>query len=186
MLTTGMCLEEVGFLIQLKVKLKKEISRFCITVTFLHTISAATFDPRPARTCTSDPSIPLPNARKISSVFHPRDVILDSNVREELLFQNITVRKYNKHKTHNYQLWIFALIFQSTLMVMQFGQFLAHDISLTPVVGVNNCCTEDAASVIPGCFPILLPQLDPTFMGCNQKLLGSRNSRLFLFPFIFY
>ena len=146
--------------------------------------SAAMFDPRPARTCTSDPSIPLPNARKISSVFHPRDVILDSNVREELLFQNITVRKYNKHKTHNYQLWIFALIFQSTLMVMQFGQFLAHDITLTPADEVNGCCAEDAASGVPGCFPILLPQHDPTFMGCNQKLLGSCNDILFLFHYI--
>ena len=68
---------------------------------------------------------------------------------------------------------IFVLIFQSSLMVMQFGQFLAHDMTLTPADGVNGCCAEDAAGGVPGCFPILLPESDPTFKGCNQRLLGS-------------
>ena len=70
-------------------------------------------------------------------------------------------------------LWTFVLIFQATLMVMQFGQFLDHDITLTPEDEVHGCCSEDAASGVPGCFPILLPESDPTFKGCNQRLLGS-------------
>ena len=65
-------------------------------------------------------------------------------------------------------------------MVMQFGQFLDHDITLTPEDEVHGCCTEDAASGVPGCFPILIPEADPTFanLGCDLLLLVPGNDRL--------
>ena len=55
---------------------------------------------------------------------------------------------------------------QATLMVMQFGQFLDHDITLTPeVLNRSKCCTEEALDGgFPGrCFPIAVPCEDPTF-----------------------
>ena len=52
-----------------------------------------------------------------------------------------------------------------SMMLMQFGQFLDHDISLTPEVsldlGKENCCTDSSLS--PECFPIEIPLPDPFF-----------------------
>ena len=55
---------------------------------------------------------------------------------------------------------------QATLMVMQFGQFLDHDITLTPEGHTTkHCCSEQAlAGGFPDrCFPIAVPCEDPTF-----------------------
>ena len=50
-------------------------------------------------------------------------------------------------------------------MVMQFGEFLSHDISLTIASEVGSCCTEEAllGKFALNCFPILLEDSDPTF-----------------------
>ena len=60
-------------------------------------------------------------------------------------------------------LYIFAL--QATLMQMQFGQFLDHDITLTPESEAENCCTNQGLSGVfaTECFPINFPCNDPTF-----------------------
>ena len=49
-------------------------------------------------------------------------------------------------------------------MLMQFGQFVDHDLSFTPEVNLDleaGCCEDPAAS--PECFPITVPQPDPDF-----------------------
>ena len=50
-------------------------------------------------------------------------------------------------------------------MVMQFGQFVDHDLTLTPESEADDCCTEEALSgrFAPGCFPILFADSDSTF-----------------------
>ena len=64
--------------------------------------------------------------------------------------------------------------FQATLMVMQFGQFLDHDITLTPESEAHGCCTDDAIAGVfaADCFPINFPCNDPTFsnLGCISTL----------------
>ena len=63
---------------------------------------------------------------------------------------------------YSYIIWTSSL--QATLIVMHFGQFLDHDLDLTPEIEVEeDCCSEDSASEIPGCFPILIQDSDPTF-----------------------
>ena len=54
---------------------------------------------------------------------------------------------------------------QATLMVMQFGQFLDHDLTFTPESEVDECCPEEDLSghLAPDCFPILFTDSDPTF-----------------------
>ena len=69
----------------------------------------------------------LPNAREVSSTFHP-DL-------------NIPQNKYS-------------------LMVMQFGQFLDHDMALTPEVVVEDCCEHPQQE---DCFPINIPSKDPFY-----------------------
>ena len=58
-------------------------------------------------------------------------------------------------------------------MVMQFGQFLDHDITLTieNEADKHDCCTEEATDGVfePGCFPILIPDFDPTFANLGYK-----------------
>ena len=63
---------------------------------------------------------------------------------------------------------------QATLMVMQFGQFLDHDLTLTPECEAKDCCTEEAqyGRFEPECFPILFADTDPTFGNPN---LGQNN-----------
>ena len=59
-------------------------------------------------------------------------------------------------------------------MVMQFGQFLDHDISLTEEDKVEKleCCTEEATNGVfePKCFPILIPDSDPTFSNLVKEI----------------
>ena len=53
------------------------------------------------------------------------------------------------------------------MMVMQMGQFLDHDITLTPEGHPSDeCCSDEAArGGVPGlCFPIAVPCEDPTFL----------------------
>ena len=49
---------------------------------------------------------------------------------------------------------------QFTMMVMQWGQFLDHDITLTPENEVHDCCQEPEQSE---CFPLTLPSDDPFY-----------------------
>ena len=58
---------------------------------------------------------------------------------------------------------------QATLMVMQFGQFLDHDITLTAESEAEGCCSEEAPA--PGCFPILFADSDPTFVNRVWKYI---------------
>ena len=63
-------------------------------------------------------------------------------------------------------------------MVMQFGQFLDHDITLTPEEEVTGCCAEEAARGVPGCFPILIPKSDPTFANLVYVLVHVNSVKL--------
>ena len=60
-----------------------------------------------------------------------------------------------------------------TLMLMQFGQFLDHDLTLTPVnKGVHNiildCRACDSSQTVhPECWPIPVPRNDPYFPALN-------------------
>ena len=63
-------------------------------------------------------------------------------------------------------------------MQMQFGQFLDHDITLTPESEVKGCCTNRGLSGVfaADCFPINFPCNDPVFSNlgrteANQKFL---------------
>ena len=47
-----------------------------------------------------------------------------------------------------------------SLMVMQFGQFLDHDMALTPEVEEHDCCENPRKQ---DCFPIYLPNEDPFY-----------------------
>ena len=55
---------------------------------------------------------------------------------------------------------------QMSLMVMQFGQFLDHDITLTLESNAEDCCTNSGPygrMLEFECFPISIPDMDPTF-----------------------
>lgn len=60
-----------------------------------------------------------------------------------------------------------------THMLMQYGQFLSHDISLSPVnqlrTGGIQCCPR---STHPDCFPIEVPPNDPIFGRENKHCLN--------------
>ena len=62
------------------------------------------------------------------------------------------------------------------MMLMQFGQFLDHDISFTPEVNLEsgklNCCNTPGLS--PECFPITIPLPDPAFSeACHEFVRSS-------------
>ncbi|KAK4882080.1 hypothetical protein RN001_005399 [Aquatica leii] len=65
-----------------------------------------------------------------------------------------------------------------TLAAMQFGQIIAHDMSLIAEPNTaTQCCTQDGqplqANQLPaGCFPILLPEGDPQRQVTNTKCLN--------------
>ncbi len=65
-------------------------------------------------------------------------------------------------------------------MLMQFGQFLVHDISFTPSgFGPRNCCSNDRDN---NCFPILIPEGDTVFKDrCNSRF--SRSAQFCRKPF---
>ena len=55
-------------------------------------------------------------------------------------------------------------------MDMQFGQFLDHDITLTPESEVHGCCAEATnGEFASGCFPISIPDSDTTFANLGWK-----------------
>ena len=60
---------------------------------------------------------------------------------------------------------------QATLMQMQFGQFLDHDITLTPESEAKGCCTNRGLSGVfaKDCFPINFPCNDPTFSNLESS-----------------
>ena len=62
-----------------------------------------------------------------------------------------------------------------SMMVMQFGQFLDHDISLTPEVslalGKRTCCDDPSPS--PECFPIPIPLPDPVYTEHCKEFIRS-------------
>ncbi len=61
---------------------------------------------------------------------------------------------------------------RATLMVMQWGQFLDHDLTLTPETEEEGCCTADGFR--RDCFPIHFPSGDPVF-GNLQSQTGVYN-----------
>jgi hypothetical protein len=57
-------------------------------------------------------------------------------------------------------------------MVMQWGQFIDHDITLTPESSEEaNCCTNEAKKGIyeGDCFPVCFPSDDPVFSNMEEK-----------------
>ena len=62
-----------------------------------------------------------------------------------------------------------------SMMVMQFGQFLDHDISLTPEVNIDigkqTCCDSPLPS--PECFPIPIPLPDPAYTEHCKEFIRS-------------
>ncbi|XP_015919967.1 peroxidase isoform X2 [Parasteatoda tepidariorum] len=61
-----------------------------------------------------------------------------------------------------------------THFLMVFGQFVDHDITLTPITGgpqMINCCPH-SNDTHPQCFPVLLPQDDPFYSKYGQDCLN--------------
>ena len=72
---------------------------------------------------------------------------------------------------HNTRTFTFNFLHRFTMMLMQFGQFLDHDISFTPEFNLDsgklNCC--NTAGLSPECFPIEIPLPDPAFTeSCHE------------------
>ena len=59
----------------------------------------------------------------------------------------------------------------ATHMVTQMGQFLDHDITLTPEEHEENCCDGPVSSPSGSCFPIEIPADDSFYSAYNQKCL---------------
>jgi len=71
-----------------------------------------------------------------------------------------------------------------TLSVMQWGQFVDHDITISPVPRLSphgegiQCCLEDGSAPVskllthPSCFPIEIPENDPFYMKFEQKCMN--------------
>lgn len=61
---------------------------------------------------------------------------------------------------------------QTTILVMAFGQFLSHDLSLTPVYehirrGAIDCCNKALPNAYRACIPIPIPYHDGHFSGSS-------------------
>ena len=52
---------------------------------------------------------------------------------------------------------------QFSLMLMQWGQFLDHDITHTPTVDTDQACNNNTCKTTDLCFPIKIPANDPLF-----------------------
>ncbi|KAB0802059.1 hypothetical protein PPYR_04245 [Photinus pyralis] len=70
-----------------------------------------------------------------------------------------------------------------TLMLMQFGQFISHDITQSLDTSFANgsaisCCSEDGSAEIPhefrhfACFPVVIPRKDPFFGRYSQGCMN--------------
>ena len=59
----------------------------------------------------------------------------------------------------------------ATHMVTQMGQFLDHDITLTPEEHEENCCEGPVTSPSGSCFPIEIPSDDSFYSDFNQNCL---------------
>eukprot|EP00095_Tigriopus_kingsejongensis_P001231 maker-scaffold160_size295910-snap-gene-1.35 protein:Tk01231 transcript:maker-scaffold160_size295910-snap-gene-1.35-mRNA-1 annotation:"peroxinectin " len=93
--------------------------------------------------CLSNQPTQLPNARVVSTQFHP-DFNVPSNVY-----------------TH---------------MVTQMGQFLDHDVTLTPETALEHCCDTPQNS---GCFPISIPQNDYFYSTVSRTCMDFSRSTSF-------
>ena len=59
-----------------------------------------------------------------------------------------------------------------THMVMQFGQFLDHDITLTPEEDVHDCCSTDVVTELNSqCYPIHVGNQDTFYSSRNVTCL---------------
>ena len=54
-------------------------------------------------------------------------------------------------------------------MVTQWGQFLDHDITLTPETHAEDCCSSDTEN--EDCFPINIPTVDSFYSAYSVKCL---------------
>ena len=63
-----------------------------------------------------------------------------------------------------------------THMLTQFGQFLDHDLTLTPEEEEHGCCQD--FSNTPSCFPIFIPINDPFYQSYGLKARGVNQSCL--------
>ena len=62
-------------------------------------------------------------------------------------------------------------------MVTQWGQFLDHDITLTPETHAENCCDNTVED--DHCFPINLPTVDPFYSSRSVRCLELTRSTAF-------
>ena len=70
----------------------------------------------------------------------------------------------------------------ATHMVTQMGQFLDHDITLTPEDHEDSCCSGSISSPANNCFPIAIPADDSFFSSHNQKCLEFSRSTAYCEP----
>ena len=93
---------------------------------------------------------------------------------------NVPVRKPNPRlvSSHFHTDDVKAFDQQITHMVTQFGQFLDHDLTLTPEEEIHDCCQDDSD---PQCFPISIPRDDGFYQanGVNKTCLEFTRSVAF-------
>ena len=54
-------------------------------------------------------------------------------------------------------------------MVMNFGQFVDHDVALTPEVHEEDCCGNPATE---DCYPIYIPGQDAFYSSRSRQIYG--------------